>query len=489
MCKALILNRPRHYHSLDSMTLDHLTSLVLKYERHEHATGSLLLRGSGDSFFCSGTDFVEVLGWLESGQAERAAEQASTLCELSYALATHSHGTVAFLNGRALGSGAGLATQALVRICTEHSGFALPQPQIGWFPDAGVLYRLARLTRPGLARMLALTGRGLRASDLLHAGLATHYMRQADFDLLHETLCQHAHTFGGPEGGLRPDAPRHELLVALGLFDAPRPTFSLRHDADEIERAFAGAASLPELVELLREREARLPWARESLRRLLSASPLALRVTWRLLHAAAKRPLHEVLLLENRVARRLLLRPPAESDLVHGVRHRVVRRRVSAIAWPSGHLEDEALPEGRARVAEELDELFSRLPDPAHELLLTPARVPDIMPDLRRWRPLQKLIFAEPDSPDEEASQHAPARPVARGQKQQQQAQKRKRKQGQEQQEESGENQDVFDFGAWVDEALRRDPMKEPIIRRDDTSHERIVARVDAHLIPDRVLY
>lgn len=51
----------------------------------------------------------------------------------------------------------------------------LPSTVIGIFPDVGSAYVLSRLPG-GLGQYLALTGARLRIDDLLHCGLATHFV-------------------------------------------------------------------------------------------------------------------------------------------------------------------------------------------------------------------------------------------------------------------------------------------------------------------------
>lgn len=81
---------------------------------------------------------------------------------------------VAFISGIVMGGGVGISLFGKYRIATECSLFAMPETQIGFFPDVGVSYHLARMPNH-LGDFLALTGYRLKGYDLVHAGIATHF--------------------------------------------------------------------------------------------------------------------------------------------------------------------------------------------------------------------------------------------------------------------------------------------------------------------------
>lgn len=73
-----------------------------------------------------------------------------------------------------MGGGVGISIFGKYRIATETSLFAMPETQIGFFPDVGVSYVLARMPNQ-LGPFLGLTGYRLKGYDLIHAGVATHF--------------------------------------------------------------------------------------------------------------------------------------------------------------------------------------------------------------------------------------------------------------------------------------------------------------------------
>src|SRR5690606_26597775 len=77
-----------------------------------------------------------------------------------------------------MGGGMGIAQagpQARVRVVTERTKMAMPEVDIGLFPDVGGSYFLSRA--PGkLGFYLALTGLTIGAADAIYAGLADCYV-------------------------------------------------------------------------------------------------------------------------------------------------------------------------------------------------------------------------------------------------------------------------------------------------------------------------
>ena len=77
-----------------------------------------------------------------------------------------------------MGGGVGLSVHGAHRVATERTMFAMPETNIGLFPDVGGSHFLAGL--PGeLGTYIGLTGHRLGAADLHYSGLATHYMPSA----------------------------------------------------------------------------------------------------------------------------------------------------------------------------------------------------------------------------------------------------------------------------------------------------------------------
>jgi enoyl-CoA hydratase len=125
----------------------------------------LVLFGRGRAF-CAGNDIVEMAS-VSAEEAEALAVRHATLMD------RFSHipqVTLAAIDGYALGGGFMLAIAQDLRIASDRARFALPEVTLGFNPAYGIA-RALDVLGGGVARDLLLTGRTLRATDALRAGL------------------------------------------------------------------------------------------------------------------------------------------------------------------------------------------------------------------------------------------------------------------------------------------------------------------------------
>nr|XP_029148863.1 probable 3-hydroxyisobutyryl-CoA hydrolase 2 [Arachis hypogaea] len=86
-----------------------------------------------------------------------------------------------------MGGGAGLSMNTTFRIVTEKAVFAMPEAEIGYFPDVGASYFLSRL--PGyFGEYLGLTGASLDGIEMAACGLATHFVHSTKLNALENAL-------------------------------------------------------------------------------------------------------------------------------------------------------------------------------------------------------------------------------------------------------------------------------------------------------------
>ena len=94
---------------------------------------------------------------------------------------------IAFMDGVVMGGGMGISQGAKVRIVTERSKLAMPETNIGLFPDVGGGYFLSRC--PGsVSEYLALTGVVIDADEALGYGLADVKLPAAGLPALWQAL-------------------------------------------------------------------------------------------------------------------------------------------------------------------------------------------------------------------------------------------------------------------------------------------------------------
>jgi enoyl-CoA hydratase len=205
---------------------------------------------------------------------------------------------VAVIDGLCMGGGVGVSVHGGTRVVSENVTFAMPETAIGFFPDVGGSYFLPRL--PGeLGMYLALTGARLKAADLIYAGVYTHFVR--------------AEKIGGIAARLAAGETPDKILAELSEHPGDAP---LAQHRAAIDRAFA-ASSVENILQVLaREGE----WGAETVKVLRTKSPIAMKVTFRLMHEGKKLEFDDCMRLEYRLA----VRAAASSDFREGVRAVVI---------------------------------------------------------------------------------------------------------------------------------------------------------------------
>lgn len=162
------LNRPE---ALNSLNLDMVRKIAREIEALESnpAVRAIALTGEGRAL-CAGGDIKMI--WQKG---RTAPEEALAFWAEEYRLnARISHMRkpwLALMDGICMGGGVGLSVHGSHRVVTERTRFAMPETGIGYFPDVGSTWALARAPQH-LGFWIGLTGAGINAADTIAAGLA-----------------------------------------------------------------------------------------------------------------------------------------------------------------------------------------------------------------------------------------------------------------------------------------------------------------------------
>lgn len=164
----LVLNRPRAINALTHDMCAAISEALTAWESDDAVT-SVELTGAGERGLCSGADVrglreLVLSGgdWLGFFEAEYA---------MNAQIASYPKPYVAHMRGITMGGGLGVSTHGSRRIAYPDSTFAMPETIIGFTPDVGVAWLLARA--PGeTGTHLALTGAPCNATDGVLVGLA-----------------------------------------------------------------------------------------------------------------------------------------------------------------------------------------------------------------------------------------------------------------------------------------------------------------------------
>ncbi len=314
--RRITLNRPK---ALNALTLDMAVTMIAQLRSwvDDPAVGAILIDGAGERGFCAGGDIRALYDAAKSGS--RLPEQFwATEYHLNVMIARYAKPVIAIMDGVVMGGGVGLSAHAAHRVVTERSAVAMPEVGIGFFPDVGASFVLAR--SPGFAGThLALTGNRIGAADAIYCGFADIHIAASRLPELPAAL---ADCFGAEDvrAGLR------------GLSTPPVPGH-LPGARSWIDRCYA-ADTVEDIVEQLRVCD--IEAARAALQTVAKASPTLLKVTLRNLRSAVSfKRLEESFQQDYRIALACI----AGHDFIEGIRATIVDKDRNP-AWRPNALED-----------------------------------------------------------------------------------------------------------------------------------------------------
>jgi enoyl-CoA hydratase/carnithine racemase len=303
---CITLNRPK---ALNALSLDMLRSLTqtLQAWRDDDAVLAVVVRGVNKEgpfgAFCAGGD---IRFFHQAALAGDAALEDFFTEEyaLNHLIHTYPKPYIALMDGIVMGGGMGISQGASLRIVTERSKLAMPETNIGLFPDVGGGYFLSRCAGR-LGEYLALIDAG-RLPGLWASLERTPFENGASV----ERWCtSHLSTTAAP---------------------APWP-------AKEVDRIF-GLPDVPTIIAALEATDS--DWARQTATTLRQRSPLMLHVVLDQIRRARGMGLADDLRMERDMVHRCFhLRPGAASETVEGIRALAVDKD-HAPRWNPARIED-----------------------------------------------------------------------------------------------------------------------------------------------------
>ncbi|MEU5755905.1 enoyl-CoA hydratase/isomerase family protein [Streptomyces sp. NPDC047829] len=171
---VVTIDRPHARNALDLQAMDDLEKALDAAE----GASALAVTGAGDRAFVSGGDLRELARLRTEAEASAMALRMRALCDR---ISAFPGPVLAALNGHALGGGAEVAVAADIRVAADDIRIGFNQTSLAIVPAWGGAERLARLTGPGRALLLAGTGRLLDAAEAERVGLVDLVLPRADF--------------------------------------------------------------------------------------------------------------------------------------------------------------------------------------------------------------------------------------------------------------------------------------------------------------------
>ena len=157
------LNRPKAINSLNEAMVSGMKAGLDAFARNSDVT-CVILSGEGERGLCAGGDVRQIYA-VKSASPEDRTRFWREEFPLNYTISHYPKPYVALMDGIVMGGGVGISAHGRYRIVTERTRLAMPETAIGYFPDVGATWLLARA--PGEAgTWLGLTGREIGAADV-----------------------------------------------------------------------------------------------------------------------------------------------------------------------------------------------------------------------------------------------------------------------------------------------------------------------------------
>lgn len=337
------LDRPK---ALNALSLDMIRDLArtLLVWRDDPRVERVALRGMGKDgpfgAFCAGGDIRFFHQAVLAGDP-RLEDFFTEEYALNHLIHIYPKPYIVCMDGIVMGGGMGISAHGgdySLRIATERTKMAMPETNIGLFPDVGGGWFLARC--PGrIGEYLALTGQMIGGEDALAAGLADVLLPSSELPTLWATLA---------------DADGFDALRERTRQRAVSTGGALADRRADIDRFFA----LPTVTAIVTALEwAGSPWATETAALLRKRSPLMLHVTLEHVRRARHMKLADDLRMERDMVRHCFhLRPGAASETFEGIRALAIDKD-HAPRWNPARIED---------VTPEMVQAFFASPWPAH---------------------------------------------------------------------------------------------------------------------------
>ena len=322
---CITLNRPKALNALSLPMVRDLTAALERWQNDPQVL-AVAVRGTGKEgpfgAFCAGGDirfFHQAALAGDPALGDFFTEEYA----LNHLIHTYPKPYIAFMDGIVIGGGMGISQGASVRVVTERTKMAMPETNIGLFPDVGGGFFLSRC--PGkLGEYLGLTGLMLNGPQAVAARLADIALPSSMLEAIWNKLV--SSPFENSEaverwvlaqpGSLAPEKlqPQPQIDAIFGLPDVQAMLGALESASDE--------------------------WSQKTAHTLRARSPLMLHVVLEQIRRARSMGLADDLRMERDLVHHCFhLRPVQDSETVEGIRALAVDKD-HAPKWQPARVEE-----------------------------------------------------------------------------------------------------------------------------------------------------
>jgi enoyl-CoA hydratase/carnithine racemase len=322
---CITLNRPKALNALSLHMVKTLAQTLSQWKSDPDIL-AVVIRGQGKEgpfgSFCAGGDirfFHQAASAGDSALNDFFTEEYA----LNHLIHTYTKPYIAFMDGIVMGGGMGISQGASLRVVTERTKMAMPETQIGFFPDVGGGYFLSRC-RGAMGEYLGLTGHILLGAQALTVNLADGFMESGRLPNIWQTLISTPFETG--------QAVEHWVTSQFSRAEAPVVP-ALAH----IDKVFTKTTVL-QMIQALET--ASDVWSQATAKVLRHKSPLMLHVVLAQIRKARRMSLADDLRMERDMVHHCFyLRSISESETVEGIRALAIDKDHTP-SWKPGRIEE-----------------------------------------------------------------------------------------------------------------------------------------------------
>ncbi|CDO96215.1 unnamed protein product [Kluyveromyces dobzhanskii CBS 2104] len=346
--RVVTLDRPK---KLNALNVDMCSAILPTLQEYAKSTVNnvvILNSAAAPRAFCSGGDVAQVAKLLKEGNFEYAREFFIQEYSLNLALATMDRPVISIMDGITMGGGVGLVTHVPFRIATENTRWAMPELDIGFFPDVGATFSVPKITTIGgsngqLAQYLCMTGEIMTGADAYVAGLASHYVPHDQIANLQARLAELHLTEASSQFTDRNKEMFEIVNHAIEEFSAPLPKdykFKfLSEELNVIEQCFDIGNSLKQIYSKLddiivgkTESQVAKDFAAKVKETLASKSPVSLEITKELFQRNSFTDIQTALTQDLITAVRMS-ESPEICEFAEATSHKLIQKNKTPYQW------------------------------------------------------------------------------------------------------------------------------------------------------------
>jgi enoyl-CoA hydratase/carnithine racemase len=321
---VITLDRPQALNSLSLEMVRKLTGVLLAW-REDASVDAVVITSSSQKALCAGGDirFFHRAGHATPTDGSALLEDFFTEeYALNHLIHFYPKPYIAVMDGVVMGGGMGIAQggpDSGLRIVTERTKMAMPEVNIGLFPDVGGSHFLSHA--PGqLGYYLGLTGLTIDAADALYVGLADVFVPAVQLAALQSLI------------GATPGAQLAQAIRGFAAqFAGGAGASELQAQRTLVDRHFGAPGVAAVMASLAGDGS---PFAQQALGAMRQRSPLMMCVTREMLARGAQLGVADCLRMERSLVRRNF----EHGEVLEGVRALVIDKD-NAPKWNPASLE------------------------------------------------------------------------------------------------------------------------------------------------------